>query len=408
MPDLEFAETFRPADPAALARLVGDARIVAIGENNHHVEEFGLVREQLLRLLVTELGFDLLGFEGGFAEGRAVDRWIAGGPGDVETVGRDGFTFSLGESPEMHDMLTWLRAHNAAGGDVRFAGLDVPASAGSPLPALIAVREYLAAADPAAVSRVDAAIAATEPYHGPSSAVSPGRYAAMDDGARHTATGALAGLLAYLDSVAPVHAERTGTAAQAIARQHALGALRLDAYLAELAELGSGGAGPVVGASRDAYMADTVRLLRRLHPDRRIVLMVHNGHLQRVALPMIPGVRAPTMGMHLAREFGDDYFALALTAVGGSTPVLTPDNGARLGFELSEQELEPPTEGSVEHALTGRPGTLLDLRRSRGRSGPGSIRHAHMWSEVDITHAWDALICLPEMRASGFIRRNPG
>lgn len=99
-----------------------------------------------------------------FAEGYLVDDWIRGDPGDVGTVGRDGFTFRFGESSEMHDMLRLLRAHNADGGRVRCAGLDVPGSGGSGLPALRLVRAYLAAHHPGQAPFADAAIEATAPY----------------------------------------------------------------------------------------------------------------------------------------------------------------------------------------------------------------------------------------------------
>ena len=132
MSELDFTTPF---SLDRLAELIGDAKIVAIGENNHHIREFGALRDQVLRFLVERHGFSVLGFESGFAEGKLVDDWLRGGPGEVADIGRDGFTFSLGESDETHEMLTWLRTR-----DVRYAGLDVPSSAGSPLPALRAVR----------------------------------------------------------------------------------------------------------------------------------------------------------------------------------------------------------------------------------------------------------------------------
>ena len=372
-------------DVTAIAELIGDASIVAIGENNHHIHEFGVLRDQLLRHLVEHRGFTVLGFEGGFAEGFLVDEWLRGAPGDVADVGRDGFTFSLGDSPEVHEMLTWLR-----GRGVRFAGLDVPSSAGSPVPSLRAVREYLAVVDPPAVSLVDAALAACEPYASVSSAVAPGRYAATDTAARDAATAALAFLCGRLASLAPVYGEGAD-----VARHHAEGALRVDTYLRELEPMLAGHAPEPQSSSRDTYMAATVRLLRRQHPGEKIVIMLHNGHLQRVPFSPMAGVRWPSAGTHLAAEYGDDYFALALTAVSGSTTGLTPDESERrLGFRVYEQALEEPAPGGIEAALAGEAPCLADLRPSRGGAGPDSMRHAHMASPVDVAAAFDAVVCL--------------
>jgi len=409
------ATGFTDSYPFALSRqafgplreLIGDARIVAIGENNHHIAEFNVVRDQVLRFLVEELGFGVLGFESGFAEGRRVDDWIRGGGGDVTDVARDGFTFSLGDSAEMHGMLRWMREYNSAGGRVRYSGLDVAASAGSPEPSLRAVREYFEEHGPNAMSIVDTALAATARYSGASSAVSPARYAALPRAERDRATAALAGVVAHLDTLAAHYTERSGAAAFASARHNALGAVRLDGYLGELEALTAGTAGPVSGSARDTYMAETVRLLRDLHgPDERIVVMLHNGHLQRVPVPLTPASSAVSAGTQLASAFGDDYFALALTAGEGTTTGLAPKEGARLGFEVHELPLDPPAPGTVEHELAGGREQLLDLRAARraGTGGPRGIRHATITSDVAVADAFDALVYLPYMQVSGFVR----
>jgi erythromycin esterase len=358
-----------------IADLIGDAEVVAIGENNHHIREFGVLRDRLLRHLVSERGFTVLGFEGGFPEGHLVDTWLSGGPGDVADIARDGFTFGLGDSAEVHSMLTWLR-----GRGVRFAGVDLPGSAGSPVPSLRAVRECVLRVDPANVSLVDTALAACEPYASVSSAVAPGRYGSMSAEARDAATTALTVLCGHIAALAPIYGE--------VAAHHAEGALRVDLYLRELAALMAGRAPEPQSSSRDTYMAATVRLLRRLHPGEKIVLMLHNGHLQRVPFSPMPGMTAPSAGTHLAAELGEKYFALALTAVSGTTTGLAPDPDARLGFRMFEQALEAPAEGSVEAALAEDAPCVV------ARAAASSIRHAHTSVPVDVAAAFDAVVCL--------------
>ncbi|OXM63827.1 erythromycin esterase family protein [Amycolatopsis vastitatis] len=363
-----------PVDVAEIADLIGDAEVVAIGENNHHIREFGVLRDRLLRHLVTERGFTVLGFEGGFPEGRLVDDWLRGGDGDVADIAHDGFTFGLGDSAEVHEMLTWLR-----GRGVRFFGLDVPGSAGSPVPALRAVREFVLRVDPANVSLVDIAIAACEPYASVSSAVAPARYREMSPEARDAATSALTVLKGHVESL-PVYGE--------VAAHHAEGALRVDLYLRELDALMAGRAPEPQSSSRDTYMAATVRLLRRRFPAEKIVLMLHNGHLQRVPFSPMPGMTMPSAGTHLAAELGDRYFALALTAVSGTTTGLVPDEAAPLGFRMFEQALGDPAEGSVEAALADRAPCLVE------RPAAASIRHAHTSVPVEVAAAFDAAVCL--------------
>ncbi|HWD05635.1 MAG TPA: erythromycin esterase family protein [Amycolatopsis sp.] len=400
MPALDARAPLSPDDVTPIADLVGDARIVAIGENNHHIREFGELRNRLLRHLVENRGFTVLGFESGFAEGELVEAWLRGGTGDVAEVGRDGFTFTLGDSPEAHALLTWLRSH----GGVRYAGLDVPSSGGSPAPALHAVRRYLAAVDPEAVRFVETALAATEPYAAASSAVAPGRYAALDAPARDRATAALTTLLAHLHALAPVYRDPV---AHAVAEHQALGALRVDTYLRELAAMSSGAVPSMSASSRDTYQASTVKLLRRLHgEDTKIVLMVHNGHLQRVPFSPFPGLTFPSAGTHLAAEFGDDYFAIGLTAGAGTTTGLAPDDGERLGFRVYAEDLPPAADGSVEAVLAGSGPCVVDLRADR-RAGVTGMRHATQFTSVDVGQAFDALVYLPEMSVSGQVTGQP-
>lgn len=390
-------------DPGALAELVGDAHVVALGENNHHIHEFLDLRNRIVRSLVTDLGFGVVAFESGFAEGLLVDEWVRGGGGDVRDVARDGITFRFGDAPEIRDMLCWMRKHNAAGGRLRFAGVDVPGSGGSGLTSLHRVRDYLAARAPHETAVVDAAIRATEPYIAANNSASWARYAELGAPERDAATTALARLLLRLDAM-----PERGSAEHAIARHHALGALRVDEHQRELVELTDLSGPALVRSSRDVYQAETVRLLRRLFgPEERIVLLMHNGHLQRTPLELIPGVRAHSAGSFLATDLGADYVVLGITAVAGTTTDLRLNERARDGFEVVSRPLDPPDENGLERACADlapeRP-VLLDLRPARDDAGPSVIRHAWTEMSVDVLRAFDAIACFPRMHPSSWVQ----
>ncbi|QFU89261.1 erythromycin esterase family protein [Amycolatopsis sp. YIM 10] len=388
---MPLPESVRPLPLTGIASLVGDAKVVAIGENNHYIREFGQLRAQLLRSLVTELGFSVLAYESGFAEGELADEWIHGAPGEPEVVARNGFTFRFGEPAEVRGMLGWLREHNAGGGRVRFAGLDLPGAGGSALPALAKVRDYLAprgSTEPA-----DAAIEATASYQSANNSVAFARYSELDDTERDAATAALARLLLQLDAMPDKDPQHL------VARHHALGALRLDEHLREFIVLGAAQAPAKVVSSRDVYHAETVRLLRELHgPEARIVLMMHNAHIQRVPMELLPGIRADSAGTHLA---GPDYVAIGVTATGGTTTDTELDDHAPEGFDVVGRPAGPPAEDSIEAAVAGQEPVLLDLRAARGAAGdtdiPGRIRHVTTHLAVDLPAAFDAVVCLPGM-----------
>ncbi|GAA4903612.1 erythromycin esterase [Actinomycetospora succinea] len=365
-------------DSAALDEIVGDAPLVAIGENNHGVREFGELRERLVLHLVRERGFGVVAMESGFAEGALVDAWVQGADGAWDDVARDGFTFRAGDHAEMRSLVHALRSFAAGGGSVRVAGLDIPGSGGSPEPALRRLRDLV----PPEV--VDRALEATAAYASANNGLAPGRWSGLSVAAQDAATAASARLF-------------LAASGDDLARHLALGALRLDEQLREFAVLFAPDPPARVVSSRDAYMAETARFLRA--SGEKVVLLLHNGHAQRVPFAFMPGVSAPSAGTLLAEAYGEDYVVVGLTAVGGSTTGLALDETARHGIVLSSEPLGEPASGSVEEAVVdaglGAEPVVLDLRPARGAPGPTSIRHATTHIPVDVAAGYDAVVCLP-------------
>lgn len=401
----------RTTDPAAplddldpLLEIIGGARVVAVGENNHHVREFGLLRHRIARLLVEKAGFTVVAVEPGFTEARAVDAWVRGGPGAVGDVASEGIGFTLGDSAEVHDMLRWLRSRHDAGHPITFSGLDVPGSAGTPTAALNAVADYLDDLAPDVLALVRAAQDATQPYAGPSSAVAMTRYAELDVAARDAATAAVSRLLAHVESLRPLCIERGGRAAYDEALHHLRGVWRLDQYLRELDAMTRGSSLTGVTSSRDVHMANTVRWLRDQNgPDTRIVLLVHNGHLQRVPFTPTGATAVLPLGQQLATDLGDDYVAVGLTCSQGTTPVLTVDPDAPLGFTVHTGALPPTEPDSVEALLGGTGLSLLDLRTAPAATGPHLIRHADTHVPAPVFDAFDALVHVPTVSTTSFV-----
>ncbi|NUR87855.1 MAG: erythromycin esterase family protein, partial [Nonomuraea sp.] len=199
--------------------LIGDARVVLLGEGAHNIAEFHELRRQLLRALVEEHGFTAFVMESGFPEGLLVDAWIGGAQGRVEDVARDGITYRFGECAPMHRQLTWMRERG-----VRFYGMDVPGSSTSPGPAVRVLtedRELRRLSDLG--GRTEAAI----------------RYAAMPEGERAR----------LLDALRELAARGSASADDVV--RHCAASLR-----AFVAELDPPETGPY---PRDAFMAETVR-----------------------------------------------------------------------------------------------------------------------------------------------------
>jgi erythromycin esterase len=74
------------SDLAPLARAIGDARIVLLGEGRHGDGGAYLGKTRLVKYLHEKLGFDVLVFEGGFYEGSKTWEMILGGGDPMEAL----------------------------------------------------------------------------------------------------------------------------------------------------------------------------------------------------------------------------------------------------------------------------------------------------------------------------------
>ena len=82
-------------DLEPLGEVIGDARVVGIGESAHYVREFYLLRHRLLRFLVERCGFTVYAPEAPFTQAQTIDAWIQGGQGTVQEVAAAGIAIDL-------------------------------------------------------------------------------------------------------------------------------------------------------------------------------------------------------------------------------------------------------------------------------------------------------------------------
>ncbi|HSN89309.1 MAG TPA: erythromycin esterase family protein, partial [Thermoanaerobaculia bacterium] len=116
------------ADLQALETAIGGARIVALGEGTHGTREFFQMKHRLFELLVEEMGFTHLAFEGGMAEWQKINEYVLTGVGDPAQLLRAQLTWPW-NTQEVLDLILWMRQYNAAGkGPVQLAGFDMPFS----------------------------------------------------------------------------------------------------------------------------------------------------------------------------------------------------------------------------------------------------------------------------------------
>jgi erythromycin esterase len=390
------------SDLAPLRSVVGDARVVAIGESTHRVHEFYSLRHRFIRYLVTELGFTAVVMESGFPEGLAVNDWVLGGAGSLDTVLADGITYHMGKCAEMRDQLTWMRTHNSTHSrQVRFYGMDIPDSSASALPAVSAGLSFLDTVDPSYAAAVRESLLPLFSYLPTDRTglawAAPALYAymALPSAVRYEMTAKISEFVERVQAMRVVYSGQVDVIHRCLATgRHA------DAFLAAMA---SGASRTYAGANvRDAAMAENVEWI--LGREEKIVLVAANGHIQRwpFSVPPIIPHEMTMVGEHLAASLGDSMVVIATCFGGGELWTHRPPPGARPGHtEICVEPMENVETNSLDALLATAdlPLHLLDLRTvpTERFEGVTKIMNGSQPQPIDPLVAFDAAVYIDKV-----------
>lgn len=159
--------TASTADLEVVSRMLGDATVVALGEDIHCAAEPLEFRNRLFRYLVEKEGFTAIALESGIVEGRVVHDYVRSGDGDIDAVLTQGLSWTFDCLPQNRTLIEWLRDYNARAGaerQVNFYAFDVPGSPGNTSArrgvdtALIEALAYVRRVDPIAGRTFDARV----------------------------------------------------------------------------------------------------------------------------------------------------------------------------------------------------------------------------------------------------------
>ncbi len=347
----EAGHGFEDMEP--LVAVVGDARIVSLGESTHGSREFFQLKHRMLEFLVERMGFTVFGLEASYANCVAINDYVEHGRGDAAAA-LHGQGFWTWDTEEVLALIEWMRAYNADPAHerkLRFYGIDMQASQ----PAVAGALAYVAQHDAELAGYLEQDL---EPL---TRATIYGEYAKLPEGARQGLELGLGGLLQYLDDERESLVAAGSEAEWARARQHAVVASQANQLMA-----GSGGR-----AWRDRCMADnTAWVLDQEPAGTRIVLWAHNGHVKQDGPPNGYAM----MGHFLEQTWGDDHVVFGFGFHhGGFQAIASPRAQGDTGPALRSFHVGPPAPGAVG-ALLGESGHAifaLDLRRAE-EQGPVS------------------------------------
>jgi erythromycin esterase-like protein len=132
-------------DMEPLDKVVGDARIVGLGEATHGTHEFFQLKHRMIEYLATRKGFTIFSIEASMPEAYRLNDFVLRGEGDPKQLLK-GMYFWTWNTEEVLDMILWMREFNKSGkGKIEFTGFDMQ----SPQVPMETVRDFLLAHDPA-------------------------------------------------------------------------------------------------------------------------------------------------------------------------------------------------------------------------------------------------------------------
>ena len=282
------------SDLQPLKDIIGDARIVSLGEATHGTREFFKMKHRLLKFLVEEMGFTAFGIEATMPEAFFVNDYVHTGQGDPASLLSDLY-FWTWNTQEVLDMILWMRQYNQQtnGPGVSFFGFDMQ----YPRLAMKHVKAYINTVQPDSLDYVRTLYLCFRPYQD-----LPQIYQYTSASEQQACHLDVQTVYDFLQDHRADYETQTSPEAFTMALQHA-----------RLVIQAEDGISSNPTSSRDEYMAENTRWLLDtwLGPDDKIVLWAHNFHVA-----VSPG-SSQTQGTYLRNFYLEDIVVMGFSFYSG-------------------------------------------------------------------------------------------
>jgi erythromycin esterase len=326
-----------------LLNLIGDARLVLLGEASHGTSEYYSWRAALSQRLILEKGFSFLAVEGDWPDCYQINRFIKRDGDTAESAREVLGTFTrwptwMWANEEIVELAEWLRRHNdnqPREKRVGFYGLDVYSLWDS----LYAVMGYLQENDASALPAAWRALRCFEPFGEDAQEYARATAAFVP----RTCEDQVVRLLAQLRHRAPTLPTEDRHETHFQAEQNALVVKNAEAYYRAMVH-----GGPESWNIRDRHMADTLdRLMQHHGPEAKAIIWEHNTHIGDARFTDMRSEGMFNLGQ-LARE---RHHAEGVVLVGFGSYQGSVIDGRRWGAPWQPLEVPPATAGSWEDIL---------------------------------------------------------
>ena len=311
-------KTYQPnsgfEDFESLKGLIGDARIVGLGENTHGSSEIFKLKHRLVEFLVTELGFTILSIEANMPETYKLNDYVLNGIGDPKELLR-GTHFWIYNTKEVLDMIEWMRTFNSSGkGKIQFTGFDMQYIQG----AIEYLSNFSKMHDIKLRAKVDSLSLSLQKFRSKRDQYD------KNDPDLDLIINKCQDIVSYIVNN----------------KQYLLKSISETDFqwLLQNARIALQSCEPDL---RDQSMAQNIDWILENNPNSKIILWAHNGHINK---------KQNRMGRFLSDKYHDDYYNIGFLSYQGKYTAMSN------GKLSSNNTLEKPKPGSFEYSFnkTGR------------------------------------------------------
>ncbi len=326
-------------DMQPLKAMIGEARIVALGEAAHLNRDFYKVKHRMVEFLVNEMGFTVFAIEATFAGALELNDYILGGDGNPKKA-LGALVYLAWNTEAILDMVNWMREYNSTHEKkVKFYGFDNKPATGSAKAVYNYLRKTNGTKDYDEILSIMMNLwTARQLNSGPKEEI----FNAMEE---------IKSLISYMENQQRIHDHKEWS----LAVQHTRVLLQHLEFYTVIPNVSK------ASDLRDKSMAQNVRWVMDHEDGAKMILWAANVHVSAM-----PG--SGCMGDHLRRIYGDDMVVIGLLS-------------NRKFSESPETSDETPTirEGSLEATLAQ---AGLDIAVVDFRSLPKGIVSAYFNSPI--------------------------
>ena len=333
-------------DLLPLKDIVGDARIVSLGEPTHGNREVFQLKHRMIEYLITEMGFDLFALECPYGEAYDINRYVVDGVGDPEKA-LAGIYYWTWDTQEVLDLIKWMRVYNSDPSNkkkVKFYGFDPQ----DPERAARVMLEYLAKVDPILEKKVRPELGILEvPFSNPEII---GRRQYIPEEYDSLSLQAIRKVMDALDNKKGMYIAASNLSNWTLARQHAR---QVELYVEANTEDGEN-----YSKVRDSGQAENLKwIMDQEGSDAKMIVWAHNSHVSNSSRWGIEW-----MGNHLKRWYGDELKIFGFFFNRGVFKAIDEGNPSKGMYDFS---VGPAPEGTFEHLMNSASPSVAAIELSK-------------------------------------------